>query len=386
MKRQKICIIGGGLTGLVTAIALSKLKCEIDLIVSKDKKICNTNRTTAISQNNYEFLSSLGISNLMKEIVWPCSEIKLYADNKKSNIFNMLDTSNSNKKNKVFYMLKNHKITKIMKEKIKKIKNISIKKNQKVFELQNSGLLKSIKFENNTVKYNLVVICTGSSSALVKNTFKDSVIENSYGEISVTTTLKHKSLKNNIARQIFLDNEIIAMLPIANNKTSIVWSKKKDLKENNEFFKNKIKSYTKNFLNNIKFDNNIESRELNFLVRKKYYKDRLLLFGDALHVIHPFIGQGFNMILRDLLCLQNILKKKIDLGLDVGSSDILSEFSNKAKPRNFLFSISSNILKNSFSIKNKNFKKMRNTFLENLNKNSVIKNIFFDIANKGFKF
>ena len=32
MKKQKICIIGGGLTGLVTAISLSKLNCSIDLI------------------------------------------------------------------------------------------------------------------------------------------------------------------------------------------------------------------------------------------------------------------------------------------------------------------------------------------------------------------
>jgi len=386
MKRQKICIIGGGLTGLVTSIALSKLNCKIDLIVDEDKKIVNNNRTTAISQNNYEFLASLGISNLIKEIVWPCSEIKLYDNDKKNNFFNMLDISNASKKKKVFYMLQNYKITKIMKEKIKEIKTISIIKNKKVFELKNSGLLKSIKFEKKTVKYNLVIICTGGSSELVKNTFKDSAIENSYDEVSITTTLKHKFLKNNIARQIFLDNEIIAMLPIANTKTSIVWSKKKDLKENNKFFKNKIRLYTKNFLQNIKFDNNIESRELNFLLRKKYHKDRVLLFGDALHVIHPFIGQGFNMILRDLICLQNVLKKKIDLGLDVGSSDILSEFSNKAKPRNFLFSISSNILKNSFAIKNKSLKKARNTFLGNLNKSGTVKNIFFDIANKGFRF
>ena len=42
MEKQKICIIGGNLTGLVTAIALSKLNCQIDLItgnVISDLKI-----------------------------------------------------------------------------------------------------------------------------------------------------------------------------------------------------------------------------------------------------------------------------------------------------------------------------------------------------------
>ena len=70
---------------------------------------------------------------------------------------------------------------------------------------------------------------------------------------------------------------------------------------------------------------------MKFIIRNKYYLDRTLLFGDALHVIHPFVGQGFNMTLRDLENLENILRKKVDLGLDIGSSDVLNEFSKKVK-------------------------------------------------------
>ena len=116
------------------------------------------------------------------------------------------------------------------------------------------------------------------------------------------------------------------------------------------------------------------------------YPNRVLLFGDALHVIHPFVGQGFNMTLRDLKCLNNILEEKINLGLDIGNSDILSEFSKKIKSSNFAFSISTDLLKNSFSIKNKYFKEARNNIIKTLNKNNFAKNIFFDIADKGIKF
>ena len=56
MKKQKICIIGGGLTGLITAITLSKLNLKIDLITDNMRKNLKSNRTTAISQNNYDFL------------------------------------------------------------------------------------------------------------------------------------------------------------------------------------------------------------------------------------------------------------------------------------------------------------------------------------------
>ena len=136
----------------------------------------------------------------------------------------------------------------------------------------------------------------------------------------------------------------------------------------------------------MRFDSKIEHRSLSFLIRNKYFKDRVLLFGDALHEIHPFVGQGFNMTLRDLSSFEKIFQKKINLGLDIGSSDILSEFSNETKPRNLAFSLATDVLKNSFAIKNKYFKKVRNKFLAKVNDNKLIKDFFFNVADKGFKF
>ena len=175
------------------------------------------------------------------------------------------------------------------------------------------------------------------------------------------------------------------MLPISNSKTAIVWSIKNKSK-NNFILKKKIKFYAEKYLNNVKFISEIRQRNLNFSIRNKYYKERILLFGDALHVIHPFAGQGFNMTLRDLKLLEKVLQKNINLGLDIGSSDILSEFSSKAKPGNFIFSICTDILKNSFSIKNQYFKVVRNEVIKSLSNNSFAKNVFVNIANKGFKF
>ena len=382
MKKQKICVIGGSLTGLVTAISLSKLNCEIDLVIGSPAQNLKSTRTIAISENNFDFLNKLNIAKSLKKELWPCSIMKLYTeilDGKFSEIFKL---NNENKQEKILYMVENLKIMKLMMNKIKKIKSISIKKNKKVTVNSAPGLLKSVKFNKNNFKYHLVIVCTGYNSSLVKNLFNDQIIENSYGESAITTILNHSSFKNNTVRQIFLDNEIFALLPISNTKTSIVLTVKKNIqKKNNLLLKKKIKFYASNYLKNITFVTNIEYKDLNFLIRNKYYLDRILLFGDALHVVHPFIGQGFNMTLRDLACLEEILTKKINLGLDIGSSDILSEFSRQAKLRNFAFSMGVDLLKKSiFS------KKLRNDTLKILDKNNFAKDIFFNIADKGFRF
>tara|TARA_B100001250_G_C19792702_1_gene787275 strand:- start:1216 stop:2364 length:1149 start_codon:yes stop_codon:yes gene_type:complete len=382
MKKQKICIIGGSLTGLVTAVCLSKLDCDIDLITGESYRNSKSGRTIAVSENNFRFLNKLNISKLLKKKIWTCSSMKLYTESEKEKIAEIFELNKENENVNIFYMLENLMIIKFLRNKINKIKSISIKKNKHVKAIYNSGLLKCVKFNNQTSKYNLVIICSGHNSSLVRNLFIGKKIENSYKEFAVSTILDHNSLKNNISRQIFLDNSIFAMLPISENKTSIVWSMKNHMKKKSiTFLKKKIKFYAENFLENIKFSSSIEKRDLNLLIRNKYFLERTLLFGDALHLMHPFVGQSFNMTLRDLKCLEKILEEKINLGLDVGGLDVLLEFSNKTKPRNFSFSIGSDLLKSALS-----FKKARNGIFKILNNNDLAKDFVFNVADKGFRF
>jgi len=382
IKKQKICIIGGSLTGLVTAISLSKLNFEIDLITGNFVNNLKSSRTITVSENNFHFLNKLNISKLLKKEIWICSKMKLYTESESGNFSEIFELNKEGKNENIFYILENSKIMSLMLNKIKKIKSISLKKNKIVSSINNSGLLKSVKFNNNISKYSLVIICTGYNSSLVRNIFNDKMIENLYKEFAVTTIINHKPFRNNIARQIFLDESIFAMLPISKTKTSIVWSLKNFMKEkNNSFLKKRIKIYASKYLKEIKFNSKIEKNDLNLLIRNKYYLNRTLLFGDALHSMHPFIGQSFNMTLRDLICLEKILEEKINLGLDIGSSDVLSEFSDATKSRNFSFSIGSDILKNVLS-----FKKARNDIFKILNKSNLAKNIIFDVADKGLRF
>ena len=150
--------------------------------------------------------------------------------------------------------------------------------------------------------------------------------------------------------------------------------------------KGRIKNYAKYFIEKIKFINKIEYRDLNLLIRKKYFNERILLFGDALHVVHPLAGQGFNMILRDLASLEKILKNKIYLGLDVGSYDTLAEFSNQTKSKNLIYSLGIDFLRNIFDFEKKPLKKFRNKIMSKFNKNTFVKDIFYNVADKGLKF
>ena len=74
MKKQKICIIGGGLSGIITAITLSKLNLQVELITKNVAKDISSNRTVAISESNYNFLKKKNILNFSSKKIWGCSE------------------------------------------------------------------------------------------------------------------------------------------------------------------------------------------------------------------------------------------------------------------------------------------------------------------------
>ena len=218
MEKQKICIVGGGLTGLVTAITLSRLNIKVDFISGKNKNgNIISNRTTAISQNNYDFLKKLKIFKFSKKEFWPCAHMKLYTKSEKEKFIEIFEIKKDKKQ--VLYMIDNSTIIKHMIRNIKKNKLIKFKSQKEISGIVTSGLLKSVKFKNkDNSKYNLIIICTGNNSNLSKIIFDNQFFGYSYKEVSITAVLRHSSHKNNIARQIFLDNEILALLPISNTK------------------------------------------------------------------------------------------------------------------------------------------------------------------------
>ena len=128
-----------------------------------------------------------------------------------------------------------------------------------------------------------------------------------------------------------LEEYSLAFLPISEDKTSVVYSIR-NLKEID--FENLIKKYNTKY--SIIKINNISKYELKSSNLRSYYNKNILAFGDMLHKLHPLAGQGFNMTIRDIKLLSELIKFRIDNGLEIDHS-ICINFEKKARHKNFLF-------------------------------------------------
>ena len=362
MKKQRICIVGDGLSGLMTALALNKLEgLEVHLI-SKKKKLLKDKRTTAISVSNYDFLN-LVVDKLDKKLFWPSKKINLFYETKDQNI-NFLNFDEDKKG--LMYIFENDKV----KEKLlKEIKKKKIKTLQK-----NINNLKDLK------GYDLKILCLGRSSEIYQNIVDKRSLDKDYKEIAITGYVKH-SLKNLNTAQYFLKDGPLAILPFSKNNFSFVWSVDKDFPKKN--LNNVIKSKICEILKTKKIKiSNQQSYPLKLDLKRSYFKKDLLILGEGLHTVHPVAGQGFNLVLRDINKLQEILKYYTGLGMSLKSCSALEDFTSNRKAENIITGIGIDLTHNFFK-QNKLLDPFKETILKNVSKNNTLKKISKFISNQG---
>ena len=365
---MNICIIGGGLTSLSLAKNLINKKINVHFYHENKIKNLSSSRTIGISKNNLEFFKK-EIFNIQAKFFWEIKKIEIFSEKlKKENLLIF-----ENVKDKLFYMFKNDDLYESLLNKISKnkfFKKNLIKKNSFYIDL-----LKKNKFD-------LIINC--NSNNLLTKKFFVKTIDKDYGSLAYITILKHKKIENNIATQIFTKNGPIAFLPISNRETSIVCSldtKNKNY-DNDEVLDLIDKNNPKYQIQKIA---KLKSFKLRLSNLRNYYHKNILAFGDLLHRIHPLAGQGFNMTIRDIKVLSEIIQNKIDLGMQLDSS-ILEEFEKETKNKNFIFSNSIDFIYEAFNldkkIKNKNF----NKFLRIMGKNKNLSSFFIKLADRGLNF
>jgi 2-octaprenyl-6-methoxyphenol hydroxylase len=355
---MKVCILGNGLSSLTLAKALVNQNIYVELITQKKNLKIGQSRTLGISKSNIDFFKK-NIINIEK-LLWKLKKIEIYTDNLKNE--KLLNFENDNEQ--IFSIIKNHELYKFLEKNLYKNKYFTKK------HLTN----KNLSFVNN---YGIIINCDYFHN-FTNNYFSKKIIKK-YNSIAYTTTIRHKKILNNIASQIFTKRGPLAFLPISNTETSIVYSVHNSTeKENN--ISELIKKY--NFKYEIIKISKIDSFELKSLNLRSYYHNNILAFGDLLHKIHPLAGQGFNMTIRDIKVLMNIIKDKLDLGLPLDSS-VNKEFEKNLKHKNFIFSNGVDLIHEFFNIERKTNNNILSKSVQFLGKNSSVNNIFTKIADKG---
>jgi 2-octaprenyl-6-methoxyphenol hydroxylase len=292
-----VCILGNNLTALTLAKALVNHEIEVHVCFNKKNYKISNSRTIGIAKNNIDFFNS-NIINI-KKLLWNLKRIEIFSEHLGKEKLVSFKTN----KSQLFSIIKNYKLYKLLEKDLSKNKFFKSK-------ISNEKKLSFLK------KYELIINCDRSN--FITSRFFSKKIIKRYNSKAYTTIITHEQIVNDVAFQIFTKKGPLAFLPISKEETSIVYSVYNSINQKEENIEQLIKD--KNFKYKIKNIKKINSFELESLNLRSYYYKNILAFGDLLHKVHPLAGQGFNMTIRDIKTLVEIIKKRLEFGLPLDSS------------------------------------------------------------------
>ena len=197
----------------------------------------------------------------------------------------------------------------------------------------------------------LVVAADGKHSAL-RRMAGIQVREFGYRQTAIVCTVTHSKPHGGLAHEHFLPAGPFAMLPMIDesladgsvrHRSSIVWSEDPRLvpmllKLDDDAFGKEIERRFGLSLGPVRPLGPRFSYPLTMTLADSYVRPRFALTGDAAHGIHPIAGQGFNLGVRDVAALAEVLVEASRAGLDLGSMDVLERYARWRRFDNLMLS------------------------------------------------
>ncbi|MEE9271813.1 MAG: UbiH/UbiF/VisC/COQ6 family ubiquinone biosynthesis hydroxylase [Robiginitomaculum sp.] len=340
-----ILIIGGGLVGLTAALACAQAGFNIGVIdIAKPSDQLadeHDGRASAIATASFRMMRALGVADALVDgddtHAGPINQILVSdgaagkAPSPLNLFFDSAQIEDTNEGEPLGYMVENRRMRHALHSQTKQQKNITwIAPAQVNYITAGTKNTQVTLADGRILKASLLIGADGRNS-IVRRMAGIDVSAWPCNQKALVTTVEHELPHDGIAHELFLPSGPFAILPLTGNRASIVWTETPRAADaamalDDAGFADELARRFGDFLGEVKPIAKRWCYPLSFQHAKTYTGERLILIGDAAHGIHPIAGQGFNLGLRDVAALADILVRAKNEGRDIGSALTLNTF------------------------------------------------------------
>lgn len=157
-----------------------------------------------------------------------------------------------------------------------------------------------------------------------------------YAQRAVVAHVATERPHEDTAWQRFLPGGPLALLPLADGRSSIVWSlpeaeARRVLALDEQAFLDELGVASDFRLGRIVATTPRAAFPLKLQLAERYQAERFVLLGDAAHAVHPLAGQGVNLGLRDVAELRDTLIEARAAGRDIGAAHVLRRYARRRR-------------------------------------------------------
>jgi len=350
-----ILIIGGGLVGGSLACALQNTALRIAVLEAvsfdSEQQPSFDSRTVALAYGAKQIFQSMDMWSDIEALgVAAIKDIHI-SDRGHLGAAHLSSDKylhNSSNIDALGYVVENRIIGQVINQRLldkSKTNNITYLCPAKLTALTIAPSLATAHYELADVEHSItasLVIAADGGNSKVRELTNTKITKSDYQQCAIIANVAMELEHNNVAFERFTNTGPFAMLPTTadpdgyNNRCSMVWTIDAD------------QQYEMSELDDVEFIKRLETRfgkrlgrvvkigerfiyPLSLIRMRDFVQARLAFIGNAAHTLHPVAGQGFNLGLRDVAVIAEVVMDAFNNGEDLGNLKVLNQYAKWRK-------------------------------------------------------
>ena len=330
-----LIIIGGGLAGASLACALKDAPLKIAVVeafeLGAETQPCYDDRTVALSYGSRCIFDAMGLWGSLKKYAEAIETIHI-SDRGHFGVTRL--SSEQEGVEALGYVLENRSIGQQLYAAMSQAENIFLFCPAELTALQQGKdtvtVEVSVDGKVESLSGKLLVAADGNNSQVMRLLNIGSSRKN-YQQSALITNVTPAKKHANVAYERFTETGPLAFLPMTENRCSVVWTLTPQQAEHlcaldeSEF----LKQLQQRFGYRLGLFKKVGKRQtypLFLQSASQMVHGRVAVIGNAAHSVHPVAGQGFNLALRDVASLAELIVDNLRAELDIGSASLLQQY------------------------------------------------------------
>lgn len=199
-------------------------------------------------------------------------------------------------------------------------------------ETDADGVMVSVEQDGvvNRIRARLAVLADGGASR-TREMLGIEARTRDYRQSAILCTVTPDAPRANTAFERFTDSGPLAMLPTTGRRCAVVWTARADDVDRitawpDDEFRERLQARFGDWLGRLDAPSRRRAYPLKLMEVPDPVHQRALVIGNAAHTLHPVAGQGFNLGLRDVAVLAEVLAGHLGHDRDIGRAAVLRTY------------------------------------------------------------
>ena len=324
-----VAVVGGGPAGLSAAIALAQAGSSTVLIARRAPYA--DNRTTALLGGSIDFLEGLGVWERCRDQAAPLSAMRLVDDTARLIRAPEVRFSADEIGLEAFGCnIENHVLVAALEARAAEIPGLTRFDDEAETVLPDDKEVAITTANGTSVLARLVVGADGRHS-LCRDAVGIGVVKRDLNQAALTFNIGHARPHQNVSTEFHTPQGPCVFVPLPGNRCSVVWvvspkEAERLLALSDDELSEAAEKQSHSIFGRVRVEAGRHLFPLAIERPKQFAHRRVVLVGEAAHVIPPIGAQGLNLGLRDAADIADLAREAIAAGQDPGAWRVLQRY------------------------------------------------------------